>query len=92
MRADMLKAVLDIIAGTLVGLVMFLGGGALLAYEITHPPVHTTHLFLWTSIGMLGALVLAKKQLVGAAKAGIAVAGPYLPFGRRAYDNKEPKP
>jgi hypothetical protein len=87
----MLKAVLDLIAGTLVGLVLFLGGAALLVYEIRHPPTHTSHLFLFTSIGMLGALMLAKKQLIGAAKAGIAVASPYLPFGRRAYDNVPPK-
>jgi hypothetical protein len=91
----MMKALLEMVAGALVSAVLFFGGSALLVYEVTHPPTHTSHLFLFTSIGMLGALMLAKKRLIGAAKAGFAIAGPYLPFGRRAYDNvppKDPKP
>lgn len=92
MTADLFKAFVEIIGGVVVALLLNLVGWGLLVYEVLHPPTHPTHVFLFTSIGMLGALMLAKRQLIAAAKAGLGVAGPYLPFGRRSYDNQPPKP
>ncbi len=92
MTADLFKAFVEIIGGAVVALLLNVVGWGLLVYEVLHPPTHPMHVVLFTSIGMLGALMLAKKQLLGAAKAGLDVAGPYLPFGRRSYDNPPPPP
>jgi hypothetical protein len=86
---DYMRSVLTGLAfvGTIfVGLFFMLGGALGIGYELTHPPVHTSHVWLFFCASVLGALMLPAigGLLLKALKSGLDVAGPYLPvFGRR---------
>ncbi len=68
----------------------FVGTGLFFLYlEMTHPPAHTTHVFLYAVSAMLGALILNADPILDAFKKGATAAGPFIPsFGRRDYDQK----
>lgn len=86
---------LAVLGTIVVGMFFMLGGFALLVFEVTHPPTHTTHVVLFAAFAVLGALMLPAISgvVIRAAKSGLEVAGPYLPtFGRRANSGELPPP
>jgi hypothetical protein len=78
---------LAVILGTLaIGLFFLLFGAVGFVLEYSQPPVHSVHLYLFFASAVLGALILPGigNVVLAKAKDGLAVAAPYLPFGRRA--------
>lgn len=92
--SDLWRVVVTLMASVIVGLLFLIGGTAGLAFEITHPPSHTAHVWMFFGSAVFGALMLPGigGVMLRTAKAGLDVAGPYLPFGRRAYDNDRIQP
>lgn len=92
--SDLWRVVVTLVASIVFGLVFMVAGGVGVWYELTHPPAHTTHVWLFFSTAVFGALMLPAigGVMLNAAKSALGVAGPYLPFGRRAYDNPPKDP
>ncbi len=93
--SDLWRVVVTMVASVLVGLLFLIGGAAGMAYELTHPPTHTTHIWIFFVSAVFGALMLPGigGVMLRTAKQGLDVAGPYLPnFGRRANSGEAPPP
>jgi hypothetical protein len=83
----MMSTYLKLLGTILVGLLFMAGGILGIVAEYQVPPVHTTHLFGFISVTILGALILPGigGAVLIAAKAGAGVAGQLAPvFGRRS--------
>ena len=76
------------IANALVGLALFAFGAFFLYREMTTPPTHNGHVYLFAGIAILGALVVRPDPIVTGLKQVIVIVGPYIPVigGRRAGD------
>ena len=65
----------EIIAG-IVGCALGVAGGVFLWLEMKSPPTHTSHVYTFVGMMVLGALIIAPAAIANAVK-GIA---PYVPF------------
>lgn len=75
----------------LLGLAFIVAGIAGCVAEYRHAPVHPWLLACYGGLALLGALIIRPDPILDAFKKAGNAAGPYLPFGRRAYDNPPPK-
>lgn len=69
------------------GLVLLVGGGWLLVYELQHPPTHSPHIYLFTAIAIIGALLItpeptAQSPVLSAMKNMIVVFLPVIPWSK----------
>lgn len=81
------------LARFVTGLVLIAFGGAFDWLEYKEPPpVHTTHLAIFTGIALLGVLVAAGRFVFPVLQQVIVIAGPYIPRigGNRAGDPPAP--
>lgn len=81
-----------------VGVALMAFGGWFLWQEMQHPPSHSTHIYLFSAIAILGALVIRPDPIFGAVtKVFVILGDTNLPLvgGRRKTDltaNGDPKP
>lgn len=82
-----MNKIIGMILSAIFGLFFMAAGIAGVALEYKTPPVHTTHLFGFLFLLLLGATLVpwVGALIFGRLKDGIELAGPYFPtFGRRA--------
>lgn len=76
-------------------ILMVVGFGFDVAEYREPPPTHTTHLFLWTGVALLGVLIAAGRYVFPVIQQVVVIAGQTnLPFigGRRSTDPPAPPP
>jgi hypothetical protein len=71
------------IQASVVGVALSGASGFFLYAEMTSPPAHSGHIYLFAGGIFLGALVMAPALIISPLKQLSDVVGPYLPWGKK---------
>jgi len=70
-----------------LGLILLAGGGFLTFYEISHPPTHSPHVYVFVGIAVLGALLINPSPIISTVKQVIILVLPMVPWGAKGVSS-----
>ena len=70
------------ILNAVMGLVLMGFGGYLLWQEIKTPPSHNSHIYIFTGIAVLGALLINPTPIITSVKQIVVVIAPIVPWSK----------
>ncbi len=70
------------IVNALMGLALMGAGGWLVYNEVSHPPTHNAHIYVYVGIAMLGALLVNPTPIIQSVKQVVVVIAPIIPWSK----------